>query len=250
MSKTVKTVWMVSGNKGGVGKSLFCLTLASALEMNKMPFAVLDGDGRTGDVFNTFLRKCPAIHADFRSLTGSHLCIKDEDYKEVIYRTIKSNEHLIINTPDGADSILMKWFDMTLKHTEENNINFKFIYLMSDRSDGLDMIPELIKRFSFFYPVRNLHFGPETLFGTFNRDYSGHFRQVLNLPSLRGEELRMLLDLKTYPAEALRLKSPTGSRALPTLSRARIEAWQLSIMDFMDNLIDNMTEPNVRAQHE
>ena len=247
-----KTVWMVSGNKGGVGKSLFCLALASALEMRKMRFAILDGDKRTSDVHSTFLRKCPAMEADFRNLNpGYSQDPFDERYEKKVTQLLNASPHLIINTPDGADNILMKWFDVTLRHTETNNCKFKFMYLMSDRPDGLNMLPDLIKRFSYLYPIRNLHFGHEDLFVAFNRDYAHNFKKVIDLPVLRGEELRMLFDLKTYPAEAIKLQGEQGMYALPTLSRSRLMGWQLQVIEAIDDIIENnhkpSDEPNVRA---
>jgi hypothetical protein len=143
----------------------------------------------------------------------------------------------------------MRWFDVTLKATETNNFQTKMLYLISDRDDGLKLIPDLVKRFSFFYPVRNLHFGGQGLFSTFNRDYAHLFHEVFELPVLRGEETRMLFNLKTYPAEVLLLKN-TATQALtvPTLSRVRLLQWQLKIMDeFMDNMIDS-TDPNIRIE--
>lgn len=243
-----KTVWMVSGNKGGVGKSLFCLALASALEIRGELYAVLDGDERVGDVYASFLRKRPARLADFRNLQPqSPNCRWDGLYESMLLQLLGASDNLIINTPDGADNILMKWFDVTLQHTESNNCQFKFIYLMSDRQDGLDILPELIKRFSFLYPVRNLHFGNEELFTYFNRNYASLFRDIASFPVLRGEELRMLFDVKTYPTEALRLKDENGLYTVPALSRARLMAWQGKVMDMLDFIIDNKDEPNIKA---
>lgn len=246
---TKKTIWMVSGNKGGVGKSLFCLTLASALELENEQFAVLDGDGRVGDVYSTFLRKCPARLADFRELRpGAHDCIKDSSYETMIMQLLSASDNLIVNTPDGADILMMKWFDVTLRYTETNNYQFKFMYLMSDRPDGLELLVELKKRFAFLYPIRNLHFGDESLFAKFNSEFESHFYKVLNFPSLRGEELRMLFDLKTYPAEVVRLKTKAGVFTLPTLARYRIREWQYNVRDEILDIIENKTEPNIRPQ--
>lgn len=238
---TKKTVWMISGNKGGVGKSLFCLALASALEMRSEQYAVFDGDGRTGDVYAAFARKCPARWGDFRELRPeSHNCPNDEEYEKILHQLLRSSPNLIVNTPDGADSVLTKWFDVTLKHTEANNYQFKFVYLMSDRPDGLDILGELAKRFQFLYPVRNLHFGGEHLFTAFNRDYMDGFNAVIDFPALRGEEVRMLFDVKTYPSEALNLKKQeTKTYALPTLARARLLAWQKKVNEAIVDLIEN-----------
>lgn len=243
-----KTVWMVSGNKGGVGKSLFCLALASALESRGEDYAILDGDGRTGDVHAAFLRKCPSRWGDFRKLRPeSHNCSYDAEYEAMLYQLLGASEHLIVNTPDGADRVLMQWFDVTLSHTESNNYQFKFIYLMSDRPDGLDALPELAQRFQFLYPVRNLHFGKPDIFVAFNRNFRAQFHEILDFESLRGEEVRMLFDLSTYPAEALELLDDAGgAHIVPALARARILKWQEAFNEAIDDIVENRDTPNLK----
>lgn len=247
MAGKTKTVWMVSGNKGGVGKSLFCLALASALEVRRESYAVFDGDGRTGDVFATFLRKVPAVLGDFRNLRpgdpNNHEYIT---YAESIEEFLGASDHLIVNTPDGADSVLLKWFDVSLKVTETNNHLFKMMYLLSDRPDGLNMLPDMIQRFAFLYPVRNLYFGASNLFSHFNTTYGMRFDDVLDFPVLRSEEVRMLFDLKTYPAEVLRLKNCRGNFSLPALVRARIERWQIEVDERISDVIDNDAVSNIK----
>lgn len=242
-----KTVWMVSGNKGGVGKSIFCLAMASALEMRKIPFAILDGDGRTGDIYQTFRRKVPARQADFRALRPeSHLCNLDAVYEGQLRQLLAGSSHLIVNTPDGADQVLKKWFDVTLSHTEAGNINFRLIYLLSDRPDGLEMLPDLAESFQFLYPIRNLYFGAESIFTAFNQKYMDGFKVVMDLPVLRSEEVRMLFDLQTYPAEALQIKRKNSKcHAIPTLTRARLYRWQNTVNEMAWEMVDNTDMPNL-----
>lgn len=244
-----KTIWMVSGNKGGVGKSVFCLALASALEIREETFAIFDGDGRTGDVYEAFLRKVPAKWADFRKLKpDSFSCQMDKPYEEIIHSLLSANTHLIINTPDGADNILLQWFNKTLAHAELTNCTFKFMYLMSNRPDGLDMLTELVGSFAYFYPVRNLHFKQAGEFDVFNRMYSSLFEKVINFPVLRSEELLMLFDLKTFPAEILKLRKKNGMHAMSCLSRARLQDWQGQVIEVLNDIIDNQDSPNVKAK--
>lgn len=233
---------MVSGNKGGVGKSLFSLALASAFEMSGQAYAVLDGDGRIGDVYSTFLRKRPVRLADFRQLRpDSHTCKLDEEYEKLLHQLLRSSPNLIINTPDGADSILTKWFDATLSHTEHNNYQFIFIYMMSDRPDGLDMLPELATRFQFLYPIKNLHFGEENSFSDFDDKYLRKFHDVPLFPALRNHEVRLLLDSHAYPFEAIEgLKNNIN-----TLSRCRILKWQDEINEFLIRLMENKFDSNL-----
>jgi hypothetical protein len=238
---------MISGNKGGVGKSLFCLALASALEMRSESFAVLDGDGRTGDVHAAFLRKIPSRWGDFRKLRpAAHDCAYDAEYESMLYQLLGGSDHLIVNTPDGADRVLMEWFDVTLSHTESHNHHFKFVYLMSDRPDGLEVLPELAQRFQFLYPVRNLYFGAPEIFGGFNQ-YLDEFHEVIDFLPLRGVEVRQLFDLASYPAEAMSLKRKvTGTHAVNCLSRKRFLAWQLEFNESIDSIISNHDVPNLK----
>ena len=241
-----KTVWMVSGNKGGVGKSLFCMALASSLMGRHETFSVLDGDGRTGDVFASFARKVPARQADFRMLRpDSPNCVQDEVYEALIHQLLQTSRHLVINTPDGADTLLMKWFDMTLQHTESYNYQFKFIYLMSDRPDGLELLPDLAQRFLSLYPVRNLHFGPVDRFSIFNMDHADKFHDVLDFPNLRGDEVRLLFDALTFPAEVAKDRRTKGNGKVfrwPVLDRARIKQWQ--------DAVDRMLAPVIAAHDQ
>ena len=245
-----KVIWMISGNKGGVGKSLLCLALASALEARGEAYSVLDGDGRVGDVYGIFLRKIPTRLADFRELRPDAInCRQDEVYENMIHQMLTVSDHLIVNTPDGADSTLIKWFDMTLKHTESNGYQFKLLYMMSDRPDGLDLLPELARRFAYLLPIRNLFFGSVELFSLFNSKYAYMFRSVIDFPKLRGAELRMLFDLKTYPWAAINLKrKDTNTYPIPALVRDRLLKWQESVNEAISNIIDGEEVANIKSQ--
>lgn len=243
-----KTVWMVSGNKGGVGKSLLCLALASALQAREEKFSILDGDGRTGDVHASFVRKYPSRWADFRELRPeSHTCQLDGVYEALIHQLLLTSQHLIINTPDGADSMLMKWFDLTLKHTESYNYEFKFLYMMSDRPDGLELLPDLAQRFLSLYPIMNLHFGRPERFAVFNLDHAHMFHQILEFPVLRGNEVRMLFDGGTYPAEVA-VQKRRGAFRWPALTRARIAKWQEQIQELFAPVIEARDQSNINLE--
>lgn len=236
---------MVSGNKGGVGKSLFCLALASAFAKRGELFSVLDGDGRTGDVFASFVRKQPARHADFRELRPeSHNCPQDQVYEAMVHQLLMTSQHLIINTPDGADALLMKWFDMTLGHTEKNNWQYKFMYLMSDRPDGLELLADLAKRFLGLYPIRNLHFGNADRFAVFNMDHAPMFHKVADFPVLRGAEVSLLFDARTYPGEAVNDKR-NGRYRWPVLARSRIKQWQEKLEQALGDVLVCQDQSNI-----
>ncbi len=212
-------------------------------------YAVLDGDGRTGDVLASFSRRVPVLQGDFRELRPeSHACPFDTVYAGMLVTLLRASDHLIINTPDGADSVLMQWFKKTLHHAESNNVRFKFVYLMSPRPDGLEILHDLRKMFQFFYPVRNLHFGDASVFTSFNDQYAPFFREIIDFPSLRGAETAMLFDLKTHPAEAIKLRRREAeSLTIPVLSRSRLLRWQNKINETIADMIDNEEIPTIKV---
>ncbi|MCD5327983.1 hypothetical protein ACFFU8_08875 [Chromobacterium piscinae] len=229
------TVWMVSGNKGGVGKSIVSVGLTQTLinECGKDTVAVIDGDGRTPDVYRICLRKMPARALDFRRLRpDSPQNMTEDEYFDVIHNMLRASDHVVINTPDGADDQLMGWFDSTLQCTESMSgaepIMFKFLFVLNTIEDGLEYLPALADRFQMLYPVRNLHFGEVDRFKTFNHNAAGAFRHVIDFPALGGFEFDRIKALKVLPqayVDLRRSRQQPQPIAPTVLSRQRVQNW-------------------------
>ena len=217
----MKTIWLVCGNRGGVGKTLLALALISCLmPISRKSVAVLDGDGRSPDVFAAANRKVPARAADFRRLRpNDYDDMNDEAYEVMVNALLRISTDLVINTPDGTDDVLMRWFDTTLRFAEQRGATFKLVFIMNNRASGLDMIPEMAKRFAFMFPVRNLHFARPEGFTDFNSQYSNNFGQVFDFPELRSTEVAQLLNHKYLPNEFVETRG--GS----ILSQQRVKDW-------------------------
>ncbi|WP_226034443.1 hypothetical protein [Aquitalea palustris] len=254
------TVWMVSGNKGGVGKSITALGLTQTLinECGKDTVAVIDGDGRTPDVYRMCLRKIPARSLDFRRLRpDSPQSMTEDEYFNVIYSMLKVSDHVVINTPDGADDQLMGWFDSTLQCTESMSggepILFKFLFVLNTIEDGLEYLPVLAERFQMLYPVRNTHFGAVDRFKAFNA-VSESFNHVIDLPALGGYELDRMKSLKLLPQEYadMRWSRKTPNPQAPTvLSRQRVQNWLCSVHEaFYEPIYEDKSNLRQGIAHE
>lgn len=244
------TVWVVSGNKGGVGKSLVALGLTQTLinECGKDEVSVIDGDARTPDVQRLCVRRMPTRVLDFRMLRpDSPHSMSEDDYWDVISGYLRVSDHVVINTPDGADDQLMGWFDSTLRCTEEmstqSDVNFKFVFVLSPVEDGLQYLPKLAGRFQKLYPVRNLYFGGTERFRAFNEQYAGLFGSVLDFPVLHGGEVDRVKWHRVMPQEYADMR---WSRANPdvvvprVLSRQRVQDWLCKVTDtFYDSIYSN-----------
>lgn len=235
------TVWMVSGNKGGAGKSAVAIGLAQALmqEFGAHEVSVIDGDGRTPDVHRIYDRKLPARQLDFRRLRpDSHSSMTEDEYFRILMSYVRVSEHVVINTPDGADDQLMGWFDSTLQCTEsmseEVDVLFKFLFVMSPAEDGLRYLETLAMRFQRLYPVRNLHFGDARRFRAFNERYAFSFEHVIDFPRLMAGELDRVKRLRLPPWEYAELRCDRESPEVITpraFSRKRVRDWMCDVTE-------------------
>ncbi|MGS0741456.1 nucleotide-binding protein [Glaciimonas sp. GG7] len=232
----MKTVWVVCGNKGGVGKSLLCLALISCLIRLSRQLAVLDGDGRSPDVFKACKGKLPARAVDFRKLRPDRYDdMHDGEYEMLIQKLLAISTDLVINTPDGTDDVLMQWFDATLRFTENAHCTFRMLYVVNHRSDGLELLPEMSKRFAYLFPIRNLYFARAPAFTEFNGQYSRLFQETFDFPVLRSIEVTRLLEKHYLPSEYV------DSQAGMLLSRQRVSDWLAE----MDSLFYTLTHSDV-----
>lgn len=238
----MKTVWVVCGNKGGVGKSLLSLALISSLMNFAKSVAVLDGDGRSPDVFQACRRKIPARHGDFRRLRPDrHDDMLDGEYEALVQELISISTDLVINTPDGTDDVLLQWFDATLRFTESENCIFRLLYVMNNRGDGLDILDGMRKRFSYLFPILNLHFAKPEAFTAFNKEHRQHFVETYNFPVLRAAEVTQMLDRRYLPGEFI----DTGGGLL---ARQRVRDW-LAAMDEMFGAIIDTDAANTKLSN-
>jgi len=250
---------MVSGNKGGVGKSALAIGLTQALlqECGPHEVSVIDGDGRTPDVHRVFDRKLPARQLDFRRLRpDSHLSMTEDEYFRIVMSYVKISEHVVINTPDGADDQLMGWFDSTLQCTESMSgdleVHFKFLFMMSPADDGLRYLDALAERFERLYPVRNLYFGDVARFKYFNEHYAGTFEHVVDFPRLMAGELDRVKRLRLPPWEYAEMR---WDRTVPEVvtprafSRKRVRDWMCDVCEALSPIItthdSNLKQGNI-----
>lgn len=215
-----KIVWIVCGNRGSVGKTLAALALISALMESKRRVSVLDGDGRSPDVYAAALRKIPARCVDFRRLRPDlYSDMSIFDYESIVHDLLSISTDVVINTPDGSDDVLMEWFDATLRFTESSQCEFRLLFLMNQRENGLDILPAMAARFAMLFPIRNLHFARDDEFHGFDAKYRSLFQSTFTFPALRSQEVTALLSETFLPLEFVQAKCGT------LLSRQRVKDW-------------------------
>ncbi|MGC0153602.1 hypothetical protein ACPRNU_14155 [Chromobacterium vaccinii] len=238
------TFWLVSGNKGGVGKSATVIGLTSRLIRNCgiQSVGIIDGDGRTPDIFRMCNRKIMARQLDFRLLKPeSTLSMVEGDYERVLHGYMRAAaSHIVINTPDGADQQLLSWFDSTLRHIEpygtSRDVSFKFLFVMSPVPDGLEFLPQIAQRFDRLFPVRNLYFGSEEKFTDFNSLYAPAFKRVVDFPRLGAGEMEKMKRLSLLPHEYI--NSRDASKRIHLLNKQRVMNWDSDVDEELFDVIE------------
>ncbi|QOT82238.1 ParA family protein [Cupriavidus basilensis] len=159
-----KVVWLVAGNKGGVGKSVVGKALAGWLRSQPVPVIVVDGDERTPDVARAFEDSLPV----------TELRLDDESGWREYADFIGSNRligHIVTNLPDGVTDKAMGFLERFRIVAEAHGFTVKVLFVMNNLPDGLHLLPELRLVLPRLFPVKNLHFGPPESFVHFDQAY-------------------------------------------------------------------------------
>lgn len=173
-----RVVWLVAGNKGGVGKSAVAKALAGWLRARPVPVIVIDGDGRTPDVARAFE---DSLHVSQMRL--------DEDggwreYADFIgaHRLVG---HLVTNLPDGISERAIGFLDRFRIVAEAHGFTVKVLFVMNTLPDGLHLLSELGFVMQSLYPIKNLHFGAAGSFSHFDAAYGDTYAdQTILFPAL------------------------------------------------------------------
>lgn len=147
------------GDRGGVGKTLFCKVLISYYVRSRRACIVYDADRANLDVYRSQGGKSGELVEIYR-------CGFSEDPEraeisdEILYAVLdkERNKDVIVNLPAGISPIAIKWWaqcrgiDLTLR----NGVQPICWFLTG--GDNLQLIDNSIKNFSVFHVlVKNLH---------------------------------------------------------------------------------------------
>lgn len=185
-------VWLVTGNKGAVGKSVAAKSLIEWLHSREEPVTVVEGDRRTPDV--------AAVYETSRSTgeTGSeiacrsfdlqieegwpqfsdYLCTADED-------GVLISGHVVTNLPDSITERAMLYFERFVHLVQAYGFKVRVLFVMNTLPDGLHFFGKLIRVFPDVIPVKNLHFGKARDFKHFDSAYGFDYEdRILMMPAM------------------------------------------------------------------
>lgn len=212
-------LYLVCGDKGGVGKSMVSLALLHTLAQRDAPLLFIDTDTSNPDVWRCY-EKEPAVVARSVGLDEAdgwiallNLCEAHPDHP------------IVINTAARNNVGVARHGDILNGAVGELNRALVALWVINRQRDSV----ELLKRFLPSIPaatvhvLRNLYFGDEGKFERYNqsairRTVEERGGQTLNFPDLADRVADDLLGQRLSVARAL--------RDLPLGNRAELRRWE------------------------
>lgn len=211
------TVWMVAGNKGGVGKSVVAKAIVPWLLNRQQSVTVVDGDHATADVAAVYEREVRTVIADlgggapgwaeFTDWLCAHPDLGD----------------VVVNLPDAVTERTLAALERYRPSVDAFGFRTTAVFVMNTLPDGLELLPRLIRTVHHVIPARNLHFGRPVDFAAFNSRYARHFPVTLYIPPLSGPVMNQIrADKLSYSA----VLAPGGTaRSCTTYARIALAEW-------------------------
>lgn len=157
------TIHLIDGEKGGVGKSMFCRVLAHYFETEKVDFTLIDTDSRldVADCYDSTIRDITFKAADeelaYASLQAQSV---DRIFKEALEKPV------LVNLPANVHDQLSFWIEdsylLDESFSQESGVKSMKWFLCSGEHDSWNCFLTSLKRFGGKLPhvlVRNRGLG-------------------------------------------------------------------------------------------
>ena len=159
----LRSLFFVTGGKGGVGKSILCMLLIDFLtQFLKRKVLLIESDTSNPDVGKTFTNN-DYVEVIFLSLDNADGWIELVDY------CAASDKDVVINFAARSGDAIQKFADTLIGCLKELNMILTSLWLINRQRDSI----ELLKRYMDVVPgelhvVRNTFFGAPEKFELFN----------------------------------------------------------------------------------
>ncbi|HEY9828801.1 MAG TPA: division plane positioning ATPase MipZ [Stenomitos sp.] len=219
-SAPLKVLILVTGDKGGTGKSTFARGLLDVLTHHGVKVAAYDGDRRNAQLFR-----------HYRSLEGgvTQLDVMETGGSDRLLDDMESEVApvMLVDLPAGAGAALEEFEKETgfLEGATELGYQVSLVSVLSPVRDSVNALRVLMEEMgeqAAYVAVKNLHFGSDVQFEVFDESKAKQelLRReglILSMPKLFGETFS-LVDNKS-------LTFRQASQVLVMSQRRRVYQW-------------------------
>src|SRR5260364_29331 len=209
-----KIIWLITGNKGGCGKSVMAKCMVEWLHNLSTFITVVDGDTHTSDVATVF---------------SDYLCAPNRDEKLI-------SHHIVTNLPDRMSYQVMSFFERFIQLTQAYDFQVKVLFVMNALPDGLYLFGKLTTVIPEVIPVKNLAFAKAREFIHFDATYGlQQKRRILLLPGMNPRIMQVVRASNLSFADFL---SQTGNQESNFVyAKVVVAEWRERMIDALNDTL-------------
>ncbi|HHD78006.1 MAG TPA: mobilization protein MobD [Campylobacteraceae bacterium] len=134
----MKTIHLIGGEKGGVGKSLFARLLSQYYIDRQEPYIGLDAD-----------RSHPTLQRYYQDTTQPIDLDHFESSDQIVEMAIEKDTNVIVDLPAQSERFLDRWLEENdiLGLCQEMQIRVIYWYLVDDGNDSLQLVENFLQKY-------------------------------------------------------------------------------------------------------
>lgn len=229
-------IFMVSGSKGGVGKSIVSIAMIDYLQQLDRRVMVIETDSSNPDVYKAYENEKDIL---------LDVCNLDEQegwFKLIDIIESNMDYDIVINTASRNMDAIRKYNALFVTSLKRLGVVVHVIWVINRQRDSIELLRQYRKLNNndnvageiVIYVIRNLYFGNENRFELYNKsnlmkEINDSGGDTLNFPDLA--------DRITDKMNSERLSIAQALQILPTSSWAELSRWREAVKDVMKNII-------------
>jgi hypothetical protein len=157
-----KPVYMVSGSKGGVGKSIISMSLIHYLTKRGEKLLLVDADTANPDVGKAYGKTVETVYINLDEKDG---------WMDLVNRLAEQpNETVVINTPARSGEGVRLYGTLLTESMQELGRKLVTLWVINSQRDSLQLLKEYLDMVGggTTHVMRNLYHGPERKFELYN----------------------------------------------------------------------------------
>src|SRR5208337_221324 len=205
-----KPVYMVSGSKGGVGKSIVSMSLIHYLSKRDEKLLLIDADTANPDVGKAYAKTVETVYINLDEKDG---------WMDLVNRlAVQPDETVVINTPARSGEGVRLYGTLLTESMQELGRKLVTLWVINSQRDSLQLLKDYLDAVSGHttHVFRNLYHGPERKFELYNnskiRATVETQGKTFNFPEV-ADRISDLLHSERLTIEKIIEIAPIGNRA-------------------------------------
>lgn len=224
-----KNIFIVGGNKGGVGKSIASVGLIDTLLRKSEKVMLVESDNANPDVFMMYGSQISSVKIDLDDANGWIDLVNTCDEN--------ADSHVVVNTGARNNKGIAAYSATLAMTLPELNRKLITLWVINRQRDSLELLREYMAALpsSVVHVVRNGHYGDERKFELYN---NSNIRKAVEAEGGKSVTLPDLADRVSDDLYSKRLSIDSAMQALPIGNRAELTRWREEINRVLGDLVE------------